>query len=87
LDSKDIERVVIHLSISENYGFDTIISEKFYRSPFFKGARGAHKRYHDISSSPKFKSPDSTLWCPTYESKLNPYGRLYVRHESCRGTI
>ena len=38
-----------NISVSENYGFDTIICDYFYRSPFttpsptFTGARGAHK--------------------------------------------
>jgi hypothetical protein len=34
LDINGIEGVIIHLSVPENYGFDTIISEYFYRSPF-----------------------------------------------------
>ena len=34
LDLNDIERVIIHLSFQENYGFNTIIREYFYRSPF-----------------------------------------------------
>jgi hypothetical protein len=37
LDLNDIERVVIHLSVPENYGFNTIISEYFYRSLFLYG--------------------------------------------------
>ena len=28
------ERVIINLSVPENYGFDIIISDYFYRSPF-----------------------------------------------------
>ena len=43
LELNGIEGVIIHLSVPENYGFDTIISEYFYRSPFM-GARCAHKR-------------------------------------------
>ena len=34
LDLKGIERVIIHLSVPENYNFDTIISDYFYRLPF-----------------------------------------------------
>jgi hypothetical protein len=58
LDLKGIERVIIHISVPENYGFDTI--DYFYRSPFptFTGARGAHKRhqgfiysYHRVQNS------------------------------------
>ena len=37
LDLNDIERVIINLSVPENYGFDTIISEYIYRSPFLYG--------------------------------------------------
>ena len=37
LDLNGIEGVIIHLSVPENYGFDTIISEYFYRSPFLYG--------------------------------------------------
>ena len=32
-----IEQVIIYPSVPENYGFDTIISEYFYRSPFLYG--------------------------------------------------
>ena len=34
LDLNGIERVIIHLGVPENYGFDTIIRDYFYRSPF-----------------------------------------------------
>jgi len=37
LDLNDIERVIDHLSVPENYGFDISISEYFYRSPFLYG--------------------------------------------------
>ena len=40
LDLNGIERVIILLSVPENYAFDTIISEYFYRSSFFMGAKG-----------------------------------------------
>jgi hypothetical protein len=33
LDLNGIERVIIHLSVPENYGFNTIICGYFYRSP------------------------------------------------------
>jgi hypothetical protein len=42
LDLNDTEGVITHLSVPENYDFDTIISEYFHRSPFFMGARRAH---------------------------------------------
>ena len=34
LDLNEIERVIIHLRFPENYSFDTIISDYFYRLPF-----------------------------------------------------
>jgi len=37
LDLNVIEGVIIHLSVPQNFGFDTIISEYFYRSPFLYG--------------------------------------------------
>ena len=37
LDLNGIEGVIIHLNVPENYGFYTIISEYFYRSPFLYG--------------------------------------------------
>ena len=37
LDLNDIERVIIHLSVPNNYGFDTIISEYFYSLPILYG--------------------------------------------------
>ena len=47
LDLNDIKRVIIHLSVPENYGFDTIISVNIFTNrPSFMGARGAHKRHH-----------------------------------------
>ena len=46
LDLNGIERVIIHLSVPENYSFDTIISEYFYGRPSIMTARGAHKRHH-----------------------------------------
>ena len=61
LDLNGIERVIIHLSVPENYGFDSITSDYFYRSPFVPPplcARGAHKRhqrynysYHRVQNS------------------------------------
>ena len=51
LDLNNIKRVIIHLSVPENYVFDTIISEYFYRSPFLMGVRGAHKRHHGCYNS------------------------------------
>jgi hypothetical protein len=43
-----IKRVIIHLSVSKNYGFHTIVSDYFYRSPIpiptSMGAWCAHKR-------------------------------------------
>ena len=35
LDLNGIERVIIHLSVPENYGFDTIVSDYFYRSSYW----------------------------------------------------
>ena len=46
-----IERVIIHLSVPENYGFDTIILNIFKDRPSFKGARCAHKRHHGYNYS------------------------------------
>ena len=45
LGFKRIERVIIHLSVPQNYGFDTIICDYFYRSPIttFTVATVAHK--------------------------------------------
>ena len=37
LDLNYIERVIIHLSVPENYSFDAIISEYFYRPSFLYG--------------------------------------------------
>ena len=37
LELNGIKKVIIHLSVPENYGFDTIISEYFYRLPFLYG--------------------------------------------------
>jgi hypothetical protein len=37
LDLNGIERVIIQFSVPENYGFDTIITEYLYRSPFLYG--------------------------------------------------
>ena len=72
LDLNDFERV-IHLSVPENYSFESIIGDYFYRHPFttppFTGATGAHKRhqgniysYHRVQNSYQlFK----TLWFNT----------------------
>jgi hypothetical protein len=35
LDLNSIERVIIHLSVPKNYGFDTIINYYFYRSLYW----------------------------------------------------
>ena len=37
LDLDGIKRGIIHLIVPKNYGFDTIISEYFYKSPFLFG--------------------------------------------------
>ena len=34
LDLNGIERGIIQLIVPENYGFDTIVSEYFYKLPF-----------------------------------------------------
>ena len=44
LDLNSIEGVIIHFSVPENDGFDTIISEYFYRLPFLYGCGHAHKQ-------------------------------------------
>ena len=55
LDLNGIEGVIIHLSFPENYGFDIIVSDYFYRSsfptPIFTGAIGAHKRHQGYINS------------------------------------
>ena len=42
-----------NISVPENYGFNTIICDYFYRSPFptptFTGARGAYKRHRGMT--------------------------------------
>ena len=43
--------MVSNISVPENYGFDTIICDFFYKGrpfphPTFTGARGAHKWHH-----------------------------------------